>query len=179
MTAPPAIRQDLLDYLTKYANETDVVHRFLKLLEHPDAFQRTHLPGHITGSAFIVSEYFSHTLLVHHAKLNRWLQPGGHADGDTNVTGVALREANEETGLVSMELFSTAIYDLDIHPIPERKDFPAHDHYDIRYLIRASASDAIVVSEESHDVRWVALDELERYNAELSLLRLREKLPLR
>ena len=179
MTAPPAIRQDLLDYLTKYANETDVVHRFLKLLEHPDAFQRTHLPGHITGSAFIVSEDFSHTLLVHHAKLNRWLQPGGHADGDTDVLRVATREANEETGVIRLEAVIRDVFDLDIHPIPERKDFGRHDHYDIRYLFKASMTDRVVVSEESHDVRWVSLDELEQYNAEPSLLRLREKLPVR
>lgn len=138
---------------------------------------RTHLPGHITGSAFIVNPGFTHTLLVHHAKLNRWLQPGGHADGDTHVAGVALREANEETGVMRLDPIGEGIYDLDIHPIPQRKDFPMHDHYDVRYLFQASMDDPVVVSEESHDVRWVPLAELERYNEEPSLLRLRAKLP--
>lgn len=164
-------------YLEYSARERGIAERYLDLLTHPDAYLRTHLPGHITGSAFIVSEDLTKTLLVHHAKLNRWLQPGGHADGDTDVERVARREANEETGVSHFELLSTGIYDLDIHPIPERKDFPSHDHYDVRFLFRASDRDPLVVSEESHDVRWVSLDELERYNPEPSLLRLREKLP--
>lgn len=176
MTA--GLKEAILQYITLYPSEETTAARYLALLDHPDAFQRTHLPGHITGSAFIVSGDFRQTLLVHHAKLNRWLQPGGHADGDTNVIGVALREAEEETGITRLELLSPTIYDLDIHPIPARKDFPAHDHYDIRYLIKASTLDIITVSEESHDVRWVDLAELERYNTEPSLLRLREKLPL-
>ncbi len=149
--------------------------KFLTLLQHADAFQRTHLPGHITGSSFIISDDGQQTLLVHHAKLNRWLQPGGHADGDTNVQGVALREANEETGLNNITLLQSDIFDLDIHVIPARKDFPQHEHYDVRYLFRASMSEPIVVSEESHDVKWVPLSELEKYNNEAALLRMRDK----
>jgi 8-oxo-dGTP pyrophosphatase MutT (NUDIX family) len=179
MMAHSLIRKDIQSYIAKFVSEKEVGQRFLDLIEHPDAFQRTHLPGHITGSAFIVSENFTHTLLVHHGKLNRWLQPGGHADGDIDVMRVATREANEETGVAHLDAVTREIFDLDIHPIPERKDFPGHDHYDIRYLFKASMADRIVVSEESHDVRWVNLDELERYNAEPSLLRLREKLPVR
>lgn len=119
------------------------------------------------------------TLLVHHAKLNKWLQPGGHADGDTNVVRVALREANEETGLQNLILSSPEIFDLDIHTIPTRKDFPQHDHYDVRYLIKASTTEKIIVSEESHDVKWVSLSELEVYNNESSILRMRDKLRAR
>lgn len=168
--------QLLAVYEGRYPDEETVVKRFLKLLEHRDAFLRTHLPGHITGSSWIVTHDRKKTLLVHHAKLNRWLQPGGHADGDTDVAAVARKEAEEETGLSKLDLESMEIFDLDIHPIPERKDFPAHDHYDIRFLFTASALDPILVSAESNDVRWIGLDELEAYNREPSLLRLREKL---
>jgi 8-oxo-dGTP pyrophosphatase MutT (NUDIX family) len=166
----------LKQYRTSFAEEQHFRERFLTLLESEDAFQRTHLPGHITGSAFIVSEDLRSTLLVHHAKLNRWLQPGGHADGDTNVVRVATREANEETGLMNLSLITPEIFDLDIHPIPERKDFPAHEHYDVRYLFKGSMQDTVVVSEESHDVKWIPLDKLESFNNEHSILRLREKL---
>jgi 8-oxo-dGTP pyrophosphatase MutT (NUDIX family) len=168
-----------IESLNNYSPTTDeqsFKDRFLKLLEHPDAFQRTHLPGHITGSAFIVSEDLTQTLLVHHAKLNRWLQPGGHADGDTNVLRVAMREANEETGLQHLTVASEDIFDIDIHPIPTRKDFPAHDHYDVRYLVRGSTTENIVVSEESHDVKWVSLADLEKFTNEKSVLRMRDKL---
>ena len=164
-------------YMTQWPAETETAARYLALLAHPDAFQRTHFPGHITGSAFLVDRTFTHTLLVHHGKLNRWLQPGGHADGDMDVAGVARREANEETGVYHLDLLATDIFDLDIHLIPARTDFPAHDHYDVRYLFCASMEEKVIVSEESHDVRWVPLADLERYNPEPSLLRLRDKLP--
>jgi 8-oxo-dGTP pyrophosphatase MutT (NUDIX family) len=173
------LADSLKEYRISFESGAPVVERFLTLLEHPDAFERTHLPGHITGSAFIVSADFAYTLLVHHAKLNRWLQPGGHADGDKDVTRVALREANEETGLQNLALVSREIFDIDIHPIPNRKDFPQHDHYDVRYLFTASRDEKIVVSEESLDVKWVALSELEKYNGEESILRLRSKLKVK
>jgi 8-oxo-dGTP pyrophosphatase MutT (NUDIX family) len=171
------LAEELRKYIAQWPAEAPTASRYLSLLTHPDAFQRTHLPGHITGSAFLVNPEFSHTLLVHHGKLNRWLQPGGHADGDTDVAGVARREANEETGVLQLDLLVPGIYDLDVHLIPARKDFPAHDHYDVRFLFRASMDERVVVSEESHDVRWVPLADLEKYNLEPSLLRMRSKLP--
>ena len=170
------LEEELRKYLDRYPEEKPTIDRFKALLQHPEAFQRTHLPGHITGSSFIVSEDLTETVLVHHAKLNRWLQPGGHCDGDRDVVQTALREANEETGLKTLTLLHREIYDLDIHRIPKRKDFPSHDHYDIRYVMKANVSEPIVVSEESHDVKWIALKELERYNSEAALLRLRDKL---
>ena len=176
------LRQDLItqlqSYKTRFSEEEIFVPAFLKLLEANDAYQRTHLPGHITGSAWIINRDQTKALLVHHAKLNRWLQPGGHCDGDENVLRVALKEATEETGLLNLTVLSTSIFDLDIHRIPERKDFPAHDHYDVRFLLEANEQETILVSEESHDVRWIALDQLENYNPERALLRLREKLKL-
>lgn len=159
-----------------YPEEQRFVKRFEQLLSHDDAFQRYHLPGHITGSAWIVDTLKTRALLVHHAKLNRWLQPGGHADGEEDVTAVALREAQEETGVQHFKLLQSRIFDLDIHPIPARPDFPAHDHYDIRFLFEADPGDLLTVSEESHDVQWVELAQLEKYNNEPSILRLKHKL---
>jgi 8-oxo-dGTP pyrophosphatase MutT (NUDIX family) len=178
MTGVAGLTGAIQAYLRRWPKENTTAACYLSLLGDKDAFLRTHRPGHITGSAFIVNQERTHTLLVHHAKLNRWLQPGGHADGETDITQVARREANEETGVMNLELIMPEIYDLDIHPIPPRKDFPAHDHYDIRYLFRASINDPITVSEESHDVRWIRLDDLMRFNDEPSLLRLRDKLPV-
>lgn len=178
MTAHFWLQESIHQYACSYPEELSLTRLFLELLTHPDAYSRTHLPGHITGSAFIISEDQSQTLLVHHGKLNRWLQPGGHADGDTDILAVALREANEETGLSNLTPISAGIYDLDIHPIPERKDFPAHNHYDVRFLVRASLADKLQVSHESHDVKWIPLTNLEKYNKERSVLRLRKKIPL-
>jgi len=168
--------KELQSYRSSFPEEQKFVPPFLTLLESDDAFQRTHLPGHITGSSWIINSDKTKVLLVHHAKLNRWLQPGGHADGDENVLRVALREAEEETGVKNLSVLKQGIFDLDIHIIPDRKDFPQHLHYDIRYLIQANDADELIVSEESHDVKWISLDELENYNNETSILRLKQKL---
>jgi 8-oxo-dGTP pyrophosphatase MutT (NUDIX family) len=135
-------------YATPFQEEVRFISRFLTLLESPQCYHRDHLPGHITGSAWITNEEKTHVLLVHHAKLNRWLQPGGHADGDEHVIQVALREAEEETGVKKFNLLTSGIFDLDIHPIPDRKDFPSHDHYDIRIAVTASMNDPVMV-------RWI------------------------
>lgn len=166
--------ESLRSYESDFEEEQKFIHRFFELLEHPSCFHRTHLPGHITGSAWIVNPDRSGALLVHHAKLNKWVQPGGHADGEENILNVALREAEEETGLKNLRP-SRDIFDVDIHLIPERKDFSAHYHYDIRFFLEADPSEQIVVSHESHDVRWIALSEIEHYTQERSVLRMKEK----
>jgi 8-oxo-dGTP pyrophosphatase MutT (NUDIX family) len=143
---------------------------------HEDCFERTCIPGHVTGSAWIVNRARTHVVLLHHGKLDKWLQPGGHCDGDADVLRVALREANEETGLTQLRPLNELIYDVDAHQIPARKQTPAHIHYDIRHLLEASGAEPIVVSEESHDVRWIALDEIARLNTDASVLRLAAKM---
>lgn len=144
-----------------YADEIPFQKRFLDLLEKARAFHRDHLPGHITGSSWIVDETLSKTLLVLHAKLGKWLQPGGHADGDEDVINVALREAEEETGLHQFRILQPSVFDIDIHTIPARKDFPEHLHYDVRFIFQAEDTDRLVISDESTDLKWFSLNQLE------------------
>ena len=167
----------LRGYQTSFPEEKDFVNRFLSLLLDKPCYERTHLPGHITGSAWIVDASRTHVLLVHHAKLNKWVQPGGHADGDENILRVALKEAEEETGLNEFRMIdSYKPFDIDIHLIPKRPEFPEHFHYDVRFLLEADPNALIQVSEESHDVKWIKLKDLEKYNQERSVLRMKEKL---
>ena len=119
----------------------------------------------------------SQVLLTHHRKLDRWLQLGGHADGDPDVFAVALKEAREESGLSDFEAVIEGIFDLDIHPIPARKSDPEHLHYDVRYLFRATGATDYVVSDESHDLRWVPLDEVTTLTTEDSMTRMVRKTP--
>jgi 8-oxo-dGTP pyrophosphatase MutT (NUDIX family) len=172
-------RDKLVDALKLYASvfteEVEFKTAFLKLLKADRCFQRDHLPGHITGSAFIIDETGTHALLTHHAKLNRWLQPGGHADGDENVLQVALREAEEETGLSGFKLLNEGLFDIDIHTIPARADFPEHQHYDVRFLLQANRNDQLLISEESHDLAWIPFDELSKLTANDSIGRMLEK----
>lgn len=165
----------LKNYSTNYPDEQIFIPRFLELLQHSRSFHRDHLPGHITASAWIVDESREYVLLTHHAKLNRWLQPGGHADGEEDVIAVATREAVEETG-VAVQLLSKKILDIDIHPIPARKEFPQHDHYDIRFLFQASKDKQFIVTEESHDLAWIAIGDIARITENnQSMIRMAEK----
>jgi 8-oxo-dGTP pyrophosphatase MutT (NUDIX family) len=127
------------------------------------AFERSNLAGHFTGSAWVVSADGQRTLLMHHRKLDRWLQPGGHADGDTHLARVALREACEETGVVGLRS-EGGIFDIDRHLIPARGTEPAHWHHDVRYVVRAGADERFVLNGESRALVWrpivdVAADE--------------------
>jgi 8-oxo-dGTP pyrophosphatase MutT (NUDIX family) len=165
----------LRKYGTQWPEELTFKDQFQELLLHPRAYHRDHLPGHITGSAWVVNAARSKVLLLHHKKLNRWLQPGGHADGDENVLQVALRELQEETGLQKVKQLIEGIFDLDIHPIPTRKDFPAHDHYDVRFLFEADERSPIMVSEESFAVKWILFEELNLYTDNTSVHRMAAK----
>ena len=122
-------------------------------------FERRHPPGHFTGSAWLVSADGQRVLLTHHRKLGRWLQLGGHADGDSDLARVALREAEEESGLVDLSV-EPEIFDLDRHLIPARGDDPEHWHYDVRYVVRAEGSEDFSISEESLALAWRRIDEL-------------------
>lgn len=123
-----------------------------------DPFSRAHFePGHFTASCYIIDGE-GRILLHHHRRLNRWLQMGGHLEGDESPDLAALREGAEESGLVDLRLVGDAIFDVDIHAIPAGKGEPDHDHYDVRYLARTSAPGAIRIDRgESNELAWVTL----------------------
>ena len=153
--------QLLTDYRPLTLQEQEYRARMIAFLtEHgDDAFKRELLIGHMTASAFILNQEQTHFLLMHHKKLNKWLQPGGHCDGNTNVLEVALKEAREESGIAHLAPLTDDIFDIDIHEIPEYKGIPAHLHYDIRFLLTTVDTDQFVQNEESHELRWFSFDE--------------------
>ena len=151
----------LRDYQRRWPSEEASVALFLELLgEGAEAFRRERLAGHFTSGAWLVSADGTRVLMTHHRKLERWLQLGGHADGDTDMARVALKEAQEESGLPGLSVDGDSIFDLDRHWIPERKDVPGHWHYDVRYVVRAGEDEGYVVSDESHDLAWRPIAEL-------------------
>ena len=162
-------------YAARYPEESATSERIKRfVMDHEDCFYREQLSGHITGSAWIVNATADRALLTHHKKLNIWVQLGGHADGDSQIERVAAREAEEESGLTDLALVSREIFDIDIHEIPARKQEPAHFHYDCRFLLQA-ASTNYVVSDESHDLAWIALSDMPQYTNEESVLRMVRK----
>lgn len=153
-----------------------MLHRIIGFVaEYPDCFERTLTVGHITGSAWIVDRERSHVLLTHHRKLDRWLQLGGHSDGDPDTLAVALREGYEESGLGCIRAVSDSIFDVDVHFIPERKQEPGHYHYDVRFLFEADRDAPLQISRESKDLAWVPLARVVELAPEESLLRMVRK----
>ncbi len=154
----PPWQRDWLDAFARYGARFPDEHAVVALFsgfvsKHADAAERRLRIGHLTGSAWLTSADGARVLLTHHRKLDRWLQLGGHADGDVDLARVALREAEEESGLAGL-IVEPDIFDLDRHEIPAHGSDPAHWHYDVRHVVRATASEAFVVSDESHALAW-------------------------
>lgn len=136
---------------------------------------RATLAGHVTASAWILSPDGKSALLTHHKKLNRWLQLGGHTeDSDASIQDAAAREAREESGIADLQLLRQSLFDVDVHPIPARGSEPAHYHYDLRFLFKALRED-FTVSDESHDLAWVALATLAAEDGNASVSRMARK----
>lgn len=166
MQAPSDHRQALyellLRYIARHPERRETAERMLDfVLSTPDCFRRSHTPGHITGSAWLLNSDGSKALLTLHHKLQLWVQPGGHADGDTDILRVALREAQEESGIQEIRVLSPEIYDVDIHTIPYHPgtNTPQHLHYDVRFLLQAQ-HDTYTISHESDALAWVTPQEL-------------------
>ena len=149
-------------YTTHFSQESKFIPQMISFMQqNPDCFERTNQKGHFTGSAWLFNPTMDKVLLTHHKKLNCWYQLGGHADGQSVISDVAMREAFEESGIDGIKLLSPDIFDIDIHVIPEnlKKGEPEHNHYNLTYLCQAPTED-FVVSNESIALKWVTLPEL-------------------
>jgi 8-oxo-dGTP pyrophosphatase MutT (NUDIX family) len=142
---------------------------------NPLCFERSLTAGHVTGSAWVIDPGGTLVLLTHHRKLNKWLQPGGHADGDPDVLAVALREVREESGLEDLRPLGKGIFDVDVHRIPARGSEAAHLHYDVRFLVEADPLETLRPSDESNEMSWLPLDRVQEWTAEESVLRMVRK----
>lgn len=154
------LRQELSAYQSSFEEEQKFKQPMIELLTFPDCFERSLLHAHFTASVWVVDATFSFALLTHHAKLDRWLQLGGHADGMENLRAVSQKELEEESGLTGAKLYADAIFDIDIHKIPERKGAPEHDHYDVRFLYVGDMAEAIRKNHESNEVAWKPFDSI-------------------
>lgn len=173
-------RQALLGKLARYRAadpyETRAAERLREFVEeHADCFERSLAVGHVTGSAWILDRSRAFTLLTHHRKIGKWLQLGGHADGDPDVLRVALREAREESGLAAVAPISEEIFDIDIHAIPARGREGEHLHYDVRFLLEADRRAPLSITAESRSLEWVALGRVAELNPEESVSRMVSK----
>lgn len=173
------ILEELARHARERAEDSETIARFRALLERtPSPFSRAqYSPGHLTCSACVLSADGARAVLLHHAKLGRWLQPGGHVEaGDAAPLDAARREVFEESGLRELDALASPgggwLLDLDVHPIPARGSEPEHLHYDLRYAFALRGGDALLRSEESSPLRWVEVSRLRELTDEESITRL-------
>lgn len=175
--------QQLDQYQTQYIEEKEQIELFRNFLieNGMEAFSRNLKKGHITASGWILDKSFHQVLLIHHKKLDKLIQPGGHCEEeDCNVKMTALREVKEELDLSEIEFMNDGIFNIDIHEIPERRLEERHFHYDICYLFTSSSNEPITQNEEAVFAKWYRIEELERMHikdrALLSMIRKTKRL---
>jgi 8-oxo-dGTP pyrophosphatase MutT (NUDIX family) len=174
-------RQELLrliaDHRSRFLEEVAFIHRATNMINNdPDIFERAS-PIHVTGSAWVVNPARTHVLMMHHKKYKQWFQFGGHADGDADVLRVALKETAEETGIdpSQIRLVDEIVFDLDMHEVPDTPTAPAHGHIDVRFLIEIDDTLPVPGNVESHEVLWIPLMAVSRFNNNRSTYRMVEK----
>jgi 8-oxo-dGTP pyrophosphatase MutT (NUDIX family) len=168
---------DLAAHVPYDKAEATHIRQTLEFLESdPNPFDRANMAGHVTGSAWLVSPDLQYVLLTHHAILDLWLQFGGHADGNPDILDVAIREAEEESGITGITPLQHHIFDVDVHPIPAnpRRREGAHIHYDIRYILRAPHM-GFAISPESKALKWISIHEIFRWPLYPSMHRMATK----
>ena len=160
-------------YLPRHAEEiifkTEMLH-FIGL--HENCFERSLEIGHITASSWLLNKGRTKALLMHHTKLDRWFQLGGHCDGNPDVLEVAIKEAREESGITQIEPVSNEIFDIDIHLIPAKNQIKSHHHFDVRFLLEATGDEPIIQNGESKELRWIDQNEKELPTQSLSVVRM-------
>lgn len=146
----------LTNYNSEYEEENFFKQQMLEFLDTcSNCFERSCLVGHFTASAWLLDNTKTKALLMHHAKLDRWFQLGGHCDGNHDVLQVAIKEAHEESGILGgIVPLSNNIFDLDMHLIPQIKSELPHYHFDIRFLLQAQGNNNIKLNHESKDLKW-------------------------
>jgi 8-oxo-dGTP pyrophosphatase MutT (NUDIX family) len=174
------MKNTLVELLQKYKPidswEQQCKKRMLKFIEdHEDCFERSLAIGHFTGSAWLLSHDQSKVLLMHHAKLDKWVQLGGHCDGDSDVLNVALKEAQEESGIEKIVPVHNEIYDIDIHLVPARGNQDEHYHYDVRFLLQVIGNETVVQNREAKELCWKSKDLNELPTTSRSVVRMFEK----
>jgi ADP-ribose pyrophosphatase YjhB (NUDIX family) len=170
-----------MDILKQYNPETEKEKKYknkmLELFESKRevAFTRQNIQAHFTASAWIIDPNSHEILLLHHKKLNKWLQPGGHADGEMNLEKVSRKEAFEETSLMDLSLVIKGIFDIDIHPIPEHKGVLQHYHYDVRFAYFCTDRTKTQINSESNKFQWIEIEKVKDLTDEPSILRMVNK----
>lgn len=184
----PAVVSDMVEQIAALlrgyepADEVEAGHhaRMLELIDTPRPTSRHQFaPGHFTASAFVLNDR-GELLLIHHAKLHRWLQPGGHIDPTDQTPAAAAQRELQEEAAVTDAAGNGQLIDVDVHPIPAnpKKNEPAHEHFDLRFLFRTGSHD-ILAGSDALDAKWLKLDRVAQEITDASVIRCVAKLERR
>lgn len=153
----------------------------LKTCFESAVFTRENLLFHFTASSWIVNQDHTKVLMCYHNIYQSWSWTGGHADGNENLLEVALKEANEETGLTHIKPVSEDIYSVEVLTVPfhfkKGKPVNAHLHLNVTYLLEADETEALHIKEdENSSLRWMTLQEAVDLCSELEMKPIYQKL---
>jgi len=176
------LQSDIQAYQPTCLQEQQDQKQLLHLLElFSDLLSRENPLAHFTSSAFIVNPQRTKTLFIHHKIYQTWCWTGGHADGQTDLTAVALKEAREETGITNFKLLSTDIASLDILPVighlKNGRWVSAHLHLNLAYVLEAQEDEPLIQNKiETNGLKWLPFDDIPAYSNEPNLLPVYQKL---
>lgn len=172
-------RNKLLSLIERYNPSLDEVQAKQEIINfiknNENCFDRELSIGHITGSSWLLNKEGDKALLLHHNKLDRWFQLGGHADGESDILAVAIKEAMEESGINAIEPVISEIFDIDVHKIPANSKENEHYHYDIRFLLQVKSDETILLNSEAKELRWISKDKKDLPTDENSVVRMFDK----
>ena len=160
-----SLREELVKYVPYNEQEENDKKVMIDFIDTFDNYLiRENEFGHFTASSWIVNKDRTKVLMIHHNIYNSWAWTGGHADGDDDLKHVALKEANEETGLDNFKLLSEDIFSLEILTVDGHvkrgKYVPSHLHLNVTFLIEADENEVIRIKEdENSDIKWIDIEE--------------------
>lgn len=156
-------------YNEQEANDCDVM---LGLLEkEPNIFLRENRTAHFTASSWLLNREHDKVLMIYHNIYHSWAWTGGHADGEEDLLAVAIREAEEETGVTGIVPIKDGIYSLEILTVDGHEKrgayVPSHLHLNITYLLEADEEAVLRIKpDENSGVKWFPLEEALKASSE-------------
>ncbi len=170
------LKSALNNYFPNDEDEKTYKNKMLLFLKtHKNCFDRSCIEGHFTSSCWLIDNTNNRALLMHHTKLNKWFQLGGHCDGNKNILEVSIQEAREESGIKNIEPVNKQIFDVDIHLIPQINQIKSHFHYDVRFLLQVKSNEVPLKNHESKELRWVYKNDNKLPTQNKSVLRMYNK----
>lgn len=166
----------LIDQIKKYnpfneQEERDKSFIISCLEQYNNIFLRENNIAHMTASAWVVNKTHDKVLMVYHNIYDSWSWLGGHADGDTNLLNVAMREVSEESGIHNLHPITNDIYSLEVLTvdghIKHGKYVSSHLHLNITYLLEADEEESLCIKpDENSGVKWFGLDDAIKASSE-------------